>query len=1552
MYNFILQGSIFELDDPFETPTAPSGLSFTDQSTNTDRIGGSFTDNASPPSEETHHLVEYSTASNFSSVAGSSSIDTDAYPTPEATNFQFTSLTQNTIYYVRISAVNRHGSSSYLTGDRCTVPATPGAPALSSVTGTSMVITFSSSGNAPSTQYIYEVATDSGFSNVVSSGTTSQSSVTPSNLQNLTTYYVRYKIRNRDEIGAFGTSANETTLSDIPTAPSNLAIGTLTTASIALSWVDNSNNEDGFDIARATNSSFTSGIGTDTVTANVTTFNKTGLSAATRYYFKVRASSATTSSSAYTSVVNSFTLPDAPTNPALNGSAAYNSVPLTWTAPSGTISHYVLQRSTNGGSSYSDVDTNISGTTYTDSGPTANTTNIYRIAAVTNPGGQGAYSSTLSVSVPAAPPSAPTITSLTPTISGNTRELTLVYSNVANETSYTAEYSTASDFSSTAHTTTESTDDLTSVWSSPNQGTTYYARVKANNASGSSAYSSSANALTHPGASTITMSSTGTTTLSLAFTNPSGTDTGIKVYRSQFQDTDSFQAEASPLATTVNMTSPFTSTGTTSLDPGTKYYYRVKVYNGTGNGPYSNIDSATTSISAPAAPTITNDSIGLQSIALSSAVTGATFYNIYGGTTSNPTTAVLEGIGAVDMKPVQFRNTSSQSIGTSTSETTLTLNSESITSTNYEIVFGSGGHIKFTDASAYLVSVTVLFDDTGAEIFTDRTDITLKAQESTDNATWTDIEQGFGRCYNRELTEGSGLSTTFLYAPSSTNTYMRFRLTKQHNTSIDIESGKTTVNIVEIATNDSSNIAQFRGGDGDDLSSTSASGITVPLTETTGDLPSSTNHIIGLSSNTMTIQETGVYLVSYTIPVVTIGQGSITRSRIKAGLYCTVSGNSPGGRSSGILAQSHGSSYARKDDNSGDAGSGVNSTFIVDLYEDEALTLKFFNENGIEVETDNFIPQINFVRLTGDAMMGPTRPVCYRETSSTDISNYQTGGWVADQTSGWNVLDVQTTDFSNASYKNGANSIEVKTAGTFLISYTIPIDEDTSNEYERNTVRAKMQKSTDGGSTWSDITGSEHQIYTRENNGTGGSGLSSTFLADLTATTPMEIRLLVAQADAYSTNTTTDISTHSGQSQVSMICVKDNNDITATGEYPVVVSNSVLYYYRVKAGGFDATSSYSSQSSLTSSAGLSAPSITSIDSTSTTSQTITWGSVSGATQYQLYGGTSSNPTSLIVTNSGSPPLTSHTRTGLSAQTKYYYRLKSGDGTSTSSYGTEQFGIMTPGSLSLSTSNISSTGFTVSWSALSPSANISRYEYRFGTSNPPTGSFTSNGTSTSFNVVALASTTIYVQVRAVTLDYPTSNENYGATASTNATTLSGGVSPPGGGVIRPGSGSGSGDDSKMSAQDPALDEELGEDPDISPTSWDTDTAGLSKGTAEYPEDALNDLIGVGYEEAITHLDGYMFTTSGGTPTSWAWTQSIVTSSLTYSALADPPYFNSSAPTTQGYTRRLHVPYGTGRGGYLRHPTGDYVEVKMSCTASNSGGDAAATRDIQIKIAYDG
>ena len=58
---------------------------------------------------------------------------------------------------------------------------------------------------------------------------------------------------------------------------------------MALAWRDNSNNEDGFLIQRATNFFFTQGLTTFTVGANVTTFTDTTVAANRLYYYRVRA---------------------------------------------------------------------------------------------------------------------------------------------------------------------------------------------------------------------------------------------------------------------------------------------------------------------------------------------------------------------------------------------------------------------------------------------------------------------------------------------------------------------------------------------------------------------------------------------------------------------------------------------------------------------------------------------------------------------------------------------------------------------------------------------------------------------------------------------------------------------------------------------------------------------------------------------------------------------------------------------------------------------------------------------------------------------------------------------------------------------------------------------------------------------------------------------------------------------------------------------------------------------------------------------------------------
>jgi hypothetical protein len=76
-----------------------------------------------------------------------------------------------------------------------------------------------------------------------------------------------------------------------PAAPSNLSVvvGSVTRTTLTLAWQDNSNNETGFTIQRATNSGFTSNVVNVNVGPDVTSLNVTGLARRTTYYFRVLA---------------------------------------------------------------------------------------------------------------------------------------------------------------------------------------------------------------------------------------------------------------------------------------------------------------------------------------------------------------------------------------------------------------------------------------------------------------------------------------------------------------------------------------------------------------------------------------------------------------------------------------------------------------------------------------------------------------------------------------------------------------------------------------------------------------------------------------------------------------------------------------------------------------------------------------------------------------------------------------------------------------------------------------------------------------------------------------------------------------------------------------------------------------------------------------------------------------------------------------------------------------------------------------------------------------
>jgi len=87
-----------------------------------------------------------------------------------------------------------------------------------------------------------------------------------------------------------------TTTGTPPAAPSNLLVTNRTASSLTLTWMDNSNNEDGFTVQIATDKIFTQSVQTFNVGADVTTYMFFPLAPNTKYFMRVAAFNAAGSS--------------------------------------------------------------------------------------------------------------------------------------------------------------------------------------------------------------------------------------------------------------------------------------------------------------------------------------------------------------------------------------------------------------------------------------------------------------------------------------------------------------------------------------------------------------------------------------------------------------------------------------------------------------------------------------------------------------------------------------------------------------------------------------------------------------------------------------------------------------------------------------------------------------------------------------------------------------------------------------------------------------------------------------------------------------------------------------------------------------------------------------------------------------------------------------------------------------------------------------------------------------------------------------------------------
>ena len=482
-----------------------------------------------------------------------------------------------------------------------------------------------------------------------------------------------------------------------PAAPSGLTATALTSVSLALTWTDNATNETGFKIERGTSATgpFTQ-IGT--TPTNFVTYTDTGLTVATAYSYRVRATNAV-GDSAYTAVATAttptvMTIPTAPSNLAVAAGSA-GSLALTWTDNSSNESGFKVERGTSVSGPFTQIATTATNVaTYTDTGLAASTAYFYQVRA-TNSAGDSAYTAVASattisvVALPAAP------SNLAASAASATSVSLLWTDNSTNETGFKVERSSSATgpFSQIAITTANVASYNDTGLSA---STTYYYQVRATNSAGDSAYTAVASAttpasVTVPAAPTgLVATATATTSIGLTWTDNSNNETGFKIERST-SATGTFSLIATNSANITN----YSDTG---LSAGTAYYYRVRSTNSAGDSANTAVATATTpaAVTIPAAPSgLIAAAISTSGISLSwtdnsnnetgfkierSTSSGGT-YTLIGTNAANATTFSDSGLASSTAYYYRVRSTNSAGDSANTAVATATTQTPAPTST-------------------------------------------------------------------------------------------------------------------------------------------------------------------------------------------------------------------------------------------------------------------------------------------------------------------------------------------------------------------------------------------------------------------------------------------------------------------------------------------------------------------------------------------------------------------------------------------------------------------------------------------------------------------------------------------------------------------------------------------------------------------------------------------------------------------------------------------------------------------------------------------------------